>query len=77
MASLCVLDSMALDDVAVWNAVAGEIEAIAASLARRSRSPRLSRIVRGLGAHTAKELSACAAELRANIALLESVPCLS
>lgn len=75
MASPCPLDDMVPANAALWGAVADEIEDIAARVAVRARNPRLGEIVQALGAHTARELSACAAELRANIALLEAVPC--
>lgn len=68
MAEALRLHDPACDDVAVWGCVAAEIEAIA----ERSRNRRLGPTVRALGLHTAGELASCAAELRANIALLEA-----
>ena len=61
------------DDVALWTSVAAEIDAISHQVAARAQNRRLGPIVRALGLHTARDLASCAAELRANIALLESV----
>ena len=72
MAEALRLHDPACDDVAVWGCVAAEIEAIAERVAERSRNRRLGPTVRALGLHTAGELASCAAELRANIALLEA-----
>lgn len=78
MASVVLLqprlpEPMARNDIRLWSAVAAEVEAIADRVARRARARSLGEVSCALGRHTASELYACAAELRANIALLESV----
>jgi hypothetical protein len=60
------------DNGALWDAVADRLEAIAADLAQRAGNPRLGEMARALGLHTAREIAACAAELRANITILEA-----
>ena len=64
-------EEIAPDDVALWDFVAIRLEALAEQVSERARNPRLGEITRALGRHTAGEIAACAAELRANIAVLE------
>lgn len=65
-------EEIAPDDVALWDFVAVRLDTFAEQVRERSKNPRLGEVTRALGQHTADEIAACAAELRANIAILEA-----
>lgn len=74
MARLALVPSpeeIAPDDVALWDFVTARLKTIAGQVAERAQNPRLGEITRALGLHTAADIATCAAELRANIAILE------